>query len=188
MPTHFTGSRAERRTLDTFIKLTRCTNSVMARLAERNSIGDLTYSQFAVLETLYHLGPLTQGEVSQKILKSVSNITTVIDNLERDGLVRRERDVKDRRVIHVHLTEAGSRKIEEVLPAHVAALVNEFKVLSASEQEQLSKLCKKLGRGRREIGHIHGDHYEIAIKQRDKSKLVVETTNENQTIEVNHEQ
>lgn len=149
MPTHFTGSRAEMRTLNTFIKLTRCTNALLARLAERNTIGDLTYSQFAVLEALHHLGPLTQGEVSQKVLKSGSNMTTVIDNLERDGLVRRERDTRDRRVIHVYLTEAGSSKVEKVLPAHVAALVEEFSVLSASEQEALGELCKKLGKGRR---------------------------------------
>jgi MarR family transcriptional regulator, 2-MHQ and catechol-resistance regulon repressor len=149
MPTHYSGTRAETRTLDTFIKLTRCTNSLLARLAERNSIGDLTYSQFAVLEALYHLGHLTQGEISNKVLKSGSNMTTVIDNLERDGLVRRERDADDRRVIHVHLTEAGRGKIEAVLPGHVAALVEEFKILSVSEQETLAELCRKLGKGRR---------------------------------------
>ncbi|HSL44758.1 MAG TPA: MarR family transcriptional regulator [Anaerolineales bacterium] len=149
MPTHFTGSPAEMRTLNTFIKLTRCTNSVMARLAARNSIDNLTYSQFAVLEALYHLGPMTQGEIGQKVLKSGSNMTTVIDNLERDGLVRRERDANDRRVIHVHLTETGSGKVEAVLPGHIAALVEEFGVLSATEQETLGKLCKKLGKGRR---------------------------------------
>ena len=149
MSTHFTGSRAETRILDTFIKLTRCTNSLLGRLAERNTIGDLTYSQFAVLEALYHLGSLTQGEVGSKILKSTSNITTVIDNLERAGLVRRERDAKDRRVIHIHLTEAGSRKIEALFPGHVAALVEEFSILSASEQQTLGELCKKLGKGRK---------------------------------------
>lgn len=149
MPTHYTGSSAETRTLDTFIKLTRCTNSLLGRLAERNSIGELTYSQFAVLEALYHIGPMTAGEVSQKVLKSGGNLTLVIDNLERDGLVRRERDAKDRRVIHVHLTEAGKGKVEAVLPGHVAALVDEFKVLSASEQKTLGELCRKLGRGRR---------------------------------------
>ena len=148
MPTHFTGSRAELRTLDTFIKLTRCTNSVLARLAEKGTVGELTYSQFAVLEALYHLGHMSQGEISMKVLKSGSNMTTVIDNLERDGLVRRERDAKDRRVIHVHLTEAGTGVIEAVLPGHVAALVEEFKVLSASEQQTLGELCKKLGKGR----------------------------------------
>src|SRR5512134_1064887 len=99
MPTHFTGSRAQMRTLSTFIKLTRCTNSLFARLAQRNTIGDLTWSQFAVLEALYHLGHMTQGEISAKVLKSGSNMTTVIDNLERDGLVRRERDADDRRVV-----------------------------------------------------------------------------------------
>jgi MarR family 2-MHQ and catechol resistance regulon transcriptional repressor len=149
MPTHYAGTRAEMRTLDTFIKLTRCANSLQARLAERNTIGDLTWSQFAVLEALYHLGHMTQGEISTKVLKSGSNMTTVIDNLERDGLVRRERDAQDRRVIHVHLTEAGHGKVEAVLPGHVAALVDEFKVLSATEQQTLGELCKKLGKGRK---------------------------------------
>ena len=148
MPTHFIGSRAEMRTLDTFIKLTRCTNSLFARLSERNTLGEITPSQFAVLEALYHLGSLTQGEVSTKVLKSGSNMTTVIDNLERDGLVRRERDAKDRRVINVHLTEAGSEKVDAVLPKHVGALVEEFSVLSASEQLTLGELCKKLGMGK----------------------------------------
>lgn len=137
------------RTLNTFIRLTRCTNSLLARLAERGTVGDLTYSQFAVLEALYHLGHMTQGEISMKVLKSGSNMTMVIDNLERDGLVRRERDTNDRRVIHVHLTEAGSSKLEAVLPGHVAALVDEFSILSAKEQETLGELCKKLGKGRR---------------------------------------
>lgn len=149
MPTHYSGTRAEMRTLDTFIKLTRCTNSLLARLADRSTIGDLTWSQFAVLEALYHLGHMTQGEISNKVLKSGSNMTTVIDNLERDGLVRRERDAHDRRVIHVHLTEAGKGKIEAVLPGHIAALVEEFKVLSVGEQETLGVLCKKLGKGRK---------------------------------------
>ncbi len=148
MPTHYAGTRTEKRTLDTFIKLTRCTNSVLGRLAERNTVGDLTYSQFAVLEALYHLGSLTQGDISTKVLKSGSNVTTVIDNLERDGLVRRERHDQDRRVIYVHLTEAGQRKIEAVLPGHVAALVEEFSVLTVKEQETLGELCKKLGKGR----------------------------------------
>jgi len=148
MPTHFTGSHAETRTLDSFIKLTRCTNSLFARLSERNTLGSLTPSQFAVLEALYHLGSLTQGEVSRKVLKSGSNITTVIDNLERLRLVLRQRDTQDRRVIHIHLTEAGAARLEAVLPVHVAALVEEFSVLSANEQETLAELCKKLGKGR----------------------------------------
>ena len=148
MPSHYSGTRPELRTLDTFIKLTRCTSAVLGRLAARNSVSDLTFSQFAVLEALCHLGPLTQGEVSAKVLKSGSNMTAVIDNLERDGLAQRERDDKDRRVIHVHLTATGRKAVEGVLPSHVAALVDEFSILSATEQETLAGLCKKLGKGK----------------------------------------
>ena len=148
MPTHYSGSSAEKRTLDTYIKLSRCINSLHSRLAERSSIGELTPSQFAVLEALYHLGSMTQGEVSAKVLKSGSNITTVIDNLERDGLVLRERDKKDRRVIYVNLTDSGRQRLEAVLPGHIAALVDEFSILSENEQVTLASLCKKLGRGR----------------------------------------
>jgi len=148
MPTHYSGNPLETRTLDTFIKLTRCTDALSARLAERGTIGDLTYSQFAVLEALYHLGPLSQGEVSTKLLKSVSNITTVIDNLERDGYARRERGMQDRRVVHVHLTKEGKEILEAVFPQHVAALVDEFSVLSESELETLGNLCRKLGKGK----------------------------------------
>ncbi|MFM8369286.1 MAG: MarR family winged helix-turn-helix transcriptional regulator, partial [Chloroflexota bacterium] len=127
---------------------TRCTNSVLGELSARQTTGDLTPSQFAVLEALYPIGSMKQGEVSNKVLKSTSNLTTVIDNLERDGYVRRERDAEDRRVIHVHLTEAGTSKLEAVLPNHIGALVEIFSTLSASEQETLGELCKKLGKGR----------------------------------------
>jgi len=77
MPSHYSGTRPELRTLDASIKLTCCTSAVLGRLAARNSIGNLTFSQFAVLEALYHVGPLTQGEVSAKVLKSGSNMTTM---------------------------------------------------------------------------------------------------------------
>jgi MarR family transcriptional regulator, 2-MHQ and catechol-resistance regulon repressor len=146
LPTHYTGSLSEIRTLNAFIKLTRCTNSVLARLSGRDTIGKLTPSQFAVLEALYHLGPMTQGEISAKVLKSGSNITTVVDNLEREGLVQRKRDRMDRRVINVHLTEAGKNQLETVLPGHIAALVEEFSILTETEQEMLASLCKKLGK------------------------------------------
>jgi hypothetical protein len=51
------------------------------------------------------------------------------------------------------LTEAGTRKLEAFLPGHIAELVDEFSVLSASEQLTLAELCKKLGKGSRASDH-----------------------------------
>ena len=148
MPTHYSGTPEEERALDAFIKLTRATGSVTTRLEQSGSRGTLTESQFGVLETLHHLGPLCQGTLGSKLLKSSGNMTLVIDNLEKQGLVRRERNPEDRRQIFIHLTQAGQALIEEVFPAQLEAIVDEFSVLTADEQEQLGDLLRKLGKGR----------------------------------------
>jgi MarR family 2-MHQ and catechol resistance regulon transcriptional repressor len=98
-----------------------------------------------VLEALYHLGPLSQKDIGQKILRSSGNITMVIDNLEKRGLVMRKRDKSDRRVFIVHLTDEGNKLISKVFPPHATKISDEMSVLSATEQKTLGGLCKKLG-------------------------------------------
>jgi len=146
MPTHFRGDADAVRALNTFIKLTRATETLLARLNQRKTIHPLSSSQFAVLEALYHLGPLTQGQVSAKVLKSAGNITLVIDNLEKKGYVRRERENEDRRMVMIQITEAGKSLIAQIFPAHVHAVCEELSVLTEDEQELLSCLCVKLGK------------------------------------------
>ena len=146
MGTHYRGTPREVLALDTFIKLVRATGTLHTRLHGR-LLGDhgLTASQLGVLETLLHLGPMPQTRLCGKLLMSGSNLTTVIDNLERRGWVRRERDAADRRVQNVHLTAEGRRLIEEVFPTHVSHITETLAVLTRDEQRELGRLCKKLG-------------------------------------------
>ncbi len=76
-------------------------------------------------------------------------MTTVLDNLERRGLVVRRREKDDRRCLMVHLTDAGRRLMERLFPRHVADVVHDFEVLTAAEQEELRRLCRVLGTGER---------------------------------------
>jgi MarR family 2-MHQ and catechol resistance regulon transcriptional repressor len=147
MPTHFTGGPEEVLALDTMVKLTRAADSFGARLLRRNTHPDLTESQFGTLEALYHLGPMSQTDISNKLLKSGGNTTLVIDNLEKRGLVCRHRAPDDRRVMIVELTSAGRELIAGIFPAHASAVAQEMSCLSAEEQVQLGQLCKKLGKG-----------------------------------------
>jgi MarR family 2-MHQ and catechol resistance regulon transcriptional repressor len=146
MPTHYQGSAREVRALNTFIKLTRAVDSLVARLDQRGTQGGLTHTQFGVMEALYHLGSMCQSELSSKVLRSTGNMTLVIDNLEKHGLVRRQRDAEDRRFITVSLTPAGEELISRIFPEHVAAITEELGVLESSEQEILANLCLKLGK------------------------------------------
>jgi MarR family 2-MHQ and catechol resistance regulon transcriptional repressor len=150
MATKYRGTPEEVLALNTFIKLSRASESLDTRLLRRRTLDDLTLTQFAVLEALHHLGPLTQRDLGAKLLKSGGNITLVIDNLERHHYVKRRRCETDRRLIFVELTDAGRRKIAQVFPKHLAAIVDEMAVLTPDEQRDLGILLRKLGHG-------HGD-------------------------------
>ncbi len=150
MPTHYRGSPEQVLALDTYIKFTRAMNSLESRLARSAALKSLTVSQFGVLEALLHLGPLSQSQIGGKLLKSGGNVTLIIDNLEKCGLVLRQMGTKDRRVTTVSLTTKGKSMIEDILPAQVEAIVTEFSVLSADEQKMLGVLCKKLGKREKE--------------------------------------
>ncbi len=116
MGTKHRGSANETRALDTYIKLRRAVNAVNQLEGEQMREAGLTESQFGVLEALLHLGPLCQRELAVKVLKSAGNMTTVVDNLQRRGLVERRRDSDDRRVVTVHLTAGGEELIRGAFP------------------------------------------------------------------------
>ena len=143
--TRYRGTKDEVRALNTYVKLMRASESVSARIHGHLAETGLTVSQFGVMEALYHLGPLSQGELAKKIMRSSGNITMVIDNLEERGLVKRERNRQDRRSYAVRLTVEGRRLIGSVFPRHAAKIVEEMKALTATEQEELSRLCRKVG-------------------------------------------
>jgi len=146
MGTHYKGTPREVLALNGFIKLMRATNSLGGNLSRNLADkADLTMSQFAVLEALLHLGTMSQGDICNKLLLSGSNITTVIDNLEKRDLVRRERRTDDRRVVEVSLTTKGRKLIDNLFPAHAQRITQLFSALSSKEQDQLAALCRTLG-------------------------------------------
>lgn len=105
----------------------------------------LTPPQFAVLDALGHLGRLTLGDLSRKRLVTGGCMTLIVDNLEKEGLVARNRCTEDRRIIHVQLTAKGTRVFRSAFPLHANRIADLASVLSEKEQLQLSVLLKKLG-------------------------------------------
>lgn len=131
--------------MNTYTKLMRAAETVTSKVSRTMATAGLTISQFGVLEALHHKGSLCQRDIAVKILKSTGNITLVIDNLEKQGLVIRERINEDRRYLTISLTNKGETLINTVFPKVEAAIVCEMSVLTNEEQETLGQLCKKLG-------------------------------------------
>jgi MarR family 2-MHQ and catechol resistance regulon transcriptional repressor len=142
---HYKGSKKTAQALDTFVKLMRAANSVSAATnSELASVG-LTVSQFAVLEVLYHAGPLCLTEIARKILTTGGNLTLVVNNLEKRGLVQRKQSSDDRRYFALHLTAKGKSLIVDLFPKQSARISRVLETLTPEEQSQLARLCKKLG-------------------------------------------
>jgi MarR family transcriptional regulator, 2-MHQ and catechol-resistance regulon repressor len=146
MPTHYRGTPEEVTALNAFIALLRATDSLHAHLSRHVETAGVTMGQFALLEVLLHLGPMSPSDIGAKLLRSGSNITMVLDNLERRHLVIRRRRKDDRRAIEVSLSPAGRRLITGLFPQHARLITRLFDVLAPRDQQRLASLCKTLGR------------------------------------------
>ena len=117
----------------------KISNEVYSHLSPR-----LTTSQFGILEAIYKNGPLHQVELAPHILKTTGNITTVVDNLEKLGLVERVRGQRDRRFFQIVLTPKGSMLIKKLYPAHNQQADRVMGRLSDEERDELVRICLKL--------------------------------------------
>jgi|BEDMetMinimDraft_2_1075160.scaffolds.fasta_scaffold00894_5 MarR family 2-MHQ and catechol resistance regulon transcriptional repressor len=133
--------------LAAYVKLLRAERAIIARLEPSLAREGLTLTQFGVLEALWHKGPLTQGELSRKVLTSPPNLTDVVARLALRGLVRRERESDDRRRVRVTLTPEGEALIARLFPQHAEEIAAAMQALSTCELRLLEDLLRRLGHG-----------------------------------------
>lgn len=151
MPTHFEGGEGIVRALNAYINLVRASDSVLSKIAMHLESAGVTTGQFAVLEALLHLGPMCQHTLAEKLLRSGGNMTLVIDNLQKQGWVKRQRQEKDRRMVEIHLTPKGRRLITRIFPEHAKVIARVLGELTPAEQEDLRRIARKLGRGAEQL-------------------------------------
>ena len=107
----------------------------------------LTVPQLDIISCLDRSKGLPLSELAGRLLVTGGNITGIIDRLERDGYVYRERDKKDRRIVRALLTEKGFDLYKSFLPRYKEVMRKINSVLTTEERQQLQRLLKKLGQG-----------------------------------------
>ena len=127
------------------VTLNRCLQALRKRELPVIKEAGLTMPQFGVLELLYHKGSFKINEIIIKTLSTGGNMTVVIDNLVKRGLVERINCDSDRRSQFIELTVKGSKLIQELFPKHIDNLGNVLSVLSRDEKLMMISLAKKLG-------------------------------------------
>jgi len=124
-------------------KISRASDKFRKVQAKQMFEHKLTSPQFGVLEILYKSGPLSLKKISYEMMVTGANITCVVDNLEKEGFVKRIHSTKDRRVILADLTESGREKIELILPEYHKNISAMVSLLNENEQKEFINLLDK---------------------------------------------
>lgn len=132
------------RRLRTWLRLLRITRSTENHLREFLRINyDTTLPRFDVAAALYRQNePMKMSDLSQLLLVSNGNATTVVARLEQEGKVTRVASDGDKRVVLVALTAEGRAWFEQVAHAHEAEINKIFSGLGTDELSQLRDLIR----------------------------------------------
>ena len=105
---------------------------------------EITPEQYWLLRLLSRSGSLTIGELAAKLEITTSSATAACKRLERDGLLTRERQSDDERIVRVALTEQGTARLQAWHERKVQALARMLNVLDAREQEQFQEMLERV--------------------------------------------
>lgn len=138
-------SRRSKESLRTWLRLLSCETvveqTIRSRFRENFAV---TLPQFDVLSELERADErLTMSQLSKELMVSNGNITGVVDRLERNGLVTRQRPEHDRRVQFIELTDEGRRQFARMARQHEAWLEAMFDDVSVEDMERLQALLLK---------------------------------------------
>jgi MarR family transcriptional regulator, 2-MHQ and catechol-resistance regulon repressor len=141
--------------LKLWVVLSRAFNAVAAHVQADIARHGLTVSEFAILEALYHKGPLLLGELQRKVLVSSGGTTYLVDRLAAQGLVERRDCEHDRRARYAALTAEGEKRIAAIFPAHAEAVRHAMQGLTLDEQRHAVDLLRALGRTADQATPLH---------------------------------
>ncbi len=103
----------------------------------------LSFPQFMVLEALMHKDEMCIGDIKDTILSSNGTIPVIIQNLEKQGLLKRRKDQTDRRKSMISLTAQGRQIIEKIVPENENMYRARFQIWSEEEKRTLIQLLNR---------------------------------------------
>jgi DNA-binding MarR family transcriptional regulator len=136
-----------KRRLKMWIRLLGVTRVAESHLREFLRVNHTTtLPRFDVMAALYRRqGGVTMSELSRMLLVSNGNATTVVDRLEKDGLVRRSGSDADRRTVFVALTAEGLAQFEALATDHEREVNRVFNSLNEAELDMITDILKRIG-------------------------------------------
>lgn len=135
--------------LSTWVELMKAFNKIRSlelSLVEQNG---LTIGQFGLLELLYHRGEQSIGAATKLVMSSPGNMTVVVKNLVKLGLITADKSESDKRSATLLITAKGSELIASIFPEHSSRINGFLSGLSTEEKEVVRAMLRKLNKSLR---------------------------------------
>jgi DNA-binding MarR family transcriptional regulator len=146
MDREFIARRDDHSALRIWLRLLTCTQLIERRVRSglREEFGT-TLPRFDLMAQLErHPEGLKMNELSRLLMVTGGNVTAIVDQLEKEGLVERLDEPADRRAFCIRLTRAGDKSFAEMARAHEQWVVELLGGLTRREHDELLKLLAKL--------------------------------------------
>ncbi|WP_437551312.1 MarR family transcriptional regulator [Sorangium sp. So ce327] len=135
----------ERPEIDAIVEMIIYLYTESRRLTKGMASGfGLTGPQLTILKLLESFQDLSLSTLSERIRAQNSTVTGIVDRMEREGLVRRERSKADRRVVHIRLSEKGARLAREIQVEPMEIFRSALLSLSSTDLRDLLRILTKL--------------------------------------------
>ena len=131
----------------------------------------LTGPQVSTLKILEAVGELSLTELSERMSARNSTVTGIVDRMERDGLVVRERSSSDRRVVIIRATDKGKRIAEGVPLGAMEIFSTALSSLGVDDRKELRRILGQLAEGVRvEVSRREADGADAAAERREATR------------------
>ncbi len=107
---------------------------------------EITPPQFAALLELLDHGDMTTSELSAKMYLACSTVTDLLDRMERNALIERQKDEKDKRIVRIHVLDKGHQLIEEILYVRCQYIESIIKELPSDAVDEIEKCFSYLNK------------------------------------------
>lgn len=140
-PPPFPGQSYELRILQLLRRIIRAVDIHSHKLSSRYNI---TGPQLSCLVAIQAEGPLTSAQLAKKVYLSPSTLVGIIDRLEEKQLIQRQRDISDRRRVHISITKTGEKLVAASPSLLQETLATALKELPEIEQVSITLALEKL--------------------------------------------
>lgn len=127
-----------------WIALVRAEKAVVRALSRALAPLDLKIGQLDILMNIYRHPGMSQHDVARRLLVGRSNITMLLPQMEKQGILRREGDARDKRVMRLYLTGQGEALLMEALKVYSTLIEKVMAHSTAAECDRMGEQMRRI--------------------------------------------